>query len=55
MQSDKDVAVETYRDIIRNYCLKHQRRNNFPNLGINVAIIIEAKDKANFELEGSYD
>ena len=58
-QSDKYVAVETYRDIIRNYCirnycLKHQRSNNYPSLGINVAITIEEKtDKV--KLEGCYD
>ena len=51
-QSDKAVAVETYRDIIRNYCLKHQRSNNFPSLGINVAVTIEQRDKV--KLEGSY-
>jgi hypothetical protein len=54
-QSDKDVAVETYRDIIRNYCLKHQRSNNYPSLGINVAITIEEKHTDKVKLEGSYD
>ena len=53
-RTDKDVAVETYRDIIRNYCLKHQRSNNFPSLGINVAITIEEKQTAKVKLEGSY-
>ena len=53
-QSDKAVAVETYRDIIRNYCLKHQRSNNFPSLGINVAITIEEKHTDKVKLEGSY-
>ena len=53
-QSDKDVAVETYRDIIRNYCLKHQRSNNYPSLGINLAISIEEKHTAKVKLEGSY-
>ena len=54
-QSDKAVAVETYRDIIRNYCLKHQRSNNLPSLGINVAVTIEERDKDKVKLEGSYD
>ena len=53
-QSDKDIAVETYRDIIRNYCLKHQRSNNYPSLGINLAISIEEKHTAKVKLEGSY-
>ena len=53
-QSYKDIAVETYRDIIRNYCLKHQRSNSYPSLGINVAITIEEKHTAKVKLEGSY-
>ncbi len=53
-QSDKDTAVETYRDIIRNYCLKHQRSNNFSSLGLNVAITIEEKHTAKVKLAGSY-
>ena len=54
-RTDKDIAVETYRDIIRNYCLKHQRSNNYPSLGINVAITIEEKQTAKVKLEGCYD
>ena len=54
-QSDKDVAVEMYRDIIRNYCLKHQRGNSYPSLGINVAITIAEKHTDKVKLEGCYN
>ena len=30
-QSDKHTAVETYRSVIRDYVIKHQKANNHPN------------------------
>ena len=31
-QSDKHTAVETYRSVIRDYVIKHQKANNHPTL-----------------------
>ena len=53
-QQDKDVAVETYREIIRNYVFKHQREHKHPHLNINVSITIEQPGLDKVKLAGCY-
>ena len=53
-QQDKDVAVETYREIIRNYVFKHQRQHKHPHLNINVSITIEQPGLDKVKLAGCY-
>ena len=54
-QSDKDEAVKTYRSVIRDYVVKHQRENNHPNLNIEVSLTIEELNKDKAKLAGCYD
>ncbi|MDC0929642.1 hypothetical protein OAS03_02475 [Planktomarina temperata] len=54
-QSDKHTAVETYRSVIRDYVIKHQKANNHPNLNIEVSLTIEELNKDKAKLAGCYD
>ena len=54
-QSDKHTAVETYRSVIRDYVVKHQRANNHPILNIEVGLTIEELNKDKVKLTGCYD
>ncbi len=54
-QSDKDKAVETYRTVIRDYVVKHQKANNHPILNIEVGLTIEELNKDKVKLTGCYD
>ena len=54
-QSDKHTAVETYRSVIRDYVIKHQRANNHPTLNIEVSLTIEELNKDKVKLAGCYD
>jgi len=53
-QSDKNTAVETYREIIRNYVIKYQRENKYPHLNIKVSITIEQSGLDKVKLAGCY-
>ena len=54
-QSDKHTAVETYRSVIRDYVVKHQKANNHPNLDIEVSLTTEELNKDKVKLAGCYD
>jgi hypothetical protein len=54
-QSDKDKAVETYRSVIRDYVVKHQKANNHPILNIEVGLTIEELNKDKVKLTGCYN
>jgi len=54
-QSDKDKAVETYRTVIRDYVVKHQKANNHPSLNIEASLTIEELNKDKVKLTGCYD
>ena len=53
-QQDKDIAVETYRKIIRNYVIKHQREHKHPYLNIKVSLTIEQSGLDKVKLSGCY-
>jgi hypothetical protein len=53
-QSDKDEAVKTYRNVIRDYVVKHQKANNHPSLNIEVSLTIEKLNKDKVKLTGCY-
>lgn len=54
-QSDKDEAVKTYRSVIRDYFVKHQRANNHSLLNIEVGLTIEELNKDKVKMAGCYD
>ena len=54
-QSDKHTAVETYRSVIRDYVVKHQKANNHPILNIEVSLTIEELGMDKVKLAGCYD
>jgi hypothetical protein len=54
-QSDKHTAVETYRNVIRDYVVKHQKANNHSLLNIEVSLTIEELNKDKVQLAGCYD
>jgi hypothetical protein len=54
-QSDKYTAVETYRSVIRDYVVKHQKANNHPILNIEVGLTIEELNKDKVKLTGCYN
>ena len=54
-QSDKDEAVETYRSVIRDYVVKHQRANNHSLLNIEVGLTIEELSKDKVKMAGCYN
>ena len=39
--SCKDEAIDTYRDVIRNYVLKVQKKSGVPEVVTDVALIVE--------------
>jgi hypothetical protein len=53
-QSDKHTAVETYRSVIRDYVVKHQKANNHPSLNIEVSLTIEELNMDKVKLTGCY-
>jgi len=53
-QSDQDVAVKTYRSVIHDYALAHQKRNKLPELKLEACVSIEQSDKEDVVLEGRY-
>ena len=54
-QSDKDMAVETYRSVIRDYVVKHQKANSHPILNIEVSLTIEKLNKDKVKMAGCYN
>ena len=54
-QSDKHTAVETYRSVICDYVVKHQKANNYPIINIEVSLTIEALGMDKVKLAGCYD
>ncbi|MDA9892062.1 hypothetical protein N9D47_05535 [Planktomarina temperata] len=54
-QSDKHTAVKTYRSVIRDYVVKHQKANNHPILNIEVGLTIEELGMDKVKLAGCYD
>ena len=54
-QSDKHMAVETYRSVIRDYVVKHQKANNHPILNIDVGLTIEELGMDKVKMAGCYD
>ena len=54
-QSDKHTAVETYRSVIRDYVVRHQKANNHPILNIEVSLTIEELNKDKVKLAGFYE
>ena len=53
-RTDKAVAVETYRSVIREYVATHQRVNNHPHLNIEVSLTIEELGMDKVKLAGCY-
>ena len=53
-QSDRDVAVATYRKVIRDYVLKHQKEYKHPHVDIEVSLTIEELDLDKVKLSGRY-
>ena len=53
-QSDQDQAVETYRSVIRDYVLAHNRKENKTAVDILVPVSIEKADIGKVRLAGSY-
>tara|TARA_R110002153_G_scaffold114576_1_gene257398 strand:- start:1598 stop:3028 length:1431 start_codon:yes stop_codon:yes gene_type:complete len=51
---DRDLAVETYRQVIKNYVAKHQRENKHPHLNIEVSLTIEEAGMDKVKLPGCY-
>ena len=54
-QSDKHTAVETYRNVIRDYVVKHQKANNHSLLNIEVSLTIEELGIDKVKLAGCYE
>ena len=54
-QSDKHTGVETYRSVIRDYVVRHQKANNHPILNIEVSLTIEELNKDKVKLTGCYE
>jgi len=54
-QSDKHTGVETYRSVIRDYVVRHQKANNHPILNIEVSLTIEELNKDKVKLAGFYE
>ena len=53
-QSDRDVAVATYRQVIRDYVIKHQKEHKHPRVDIEVSLTIEELDLDKVTLSGRY-
>ena len=54
-KSDQTKAVETYRAIIREYVLTHNRLNNTEEINITVPVSIEDAGMVKVRLSGSYN
>ena len=52
--SCKDEAIDTYRDIIRNYVLKVQKKSGVPKVVTDVALSVEELGSDKVKLSGSY-
>ena len=52
--SCKDEAINTYRDIIRNYVLKVQKKSGVPKVVTDVALSFEELGSDKVKLSGSY-
>ena len=53
-QSDKHMEVETYRSVIRDYVVRHQKANSHPILNIEVSLTIEELNMDKVKLTGCY-
>ena len=53
-RQDKDLAVQTYRQVIRDYVAKHQREQKHPSLNIEVSVTIEEAETNKVRLSGCY-
>ena len=53
--SCKDEAINTYRDIIRNYVLKVQKQSGLPKVVKDVALSVEELGSGKVKLSGSYN
>jgi len=53
-KQDKDLAVQTYRQVIHDYVVKHQREQKHPSLNIEVSVTIEEADMDKDRLSGCY-
>jgi hypothetical protein len=53
--SCKDEAINTYRDIIRNYVLKVQKQSGLPKVVTDVALSVEELGSGKVKLSGSYN
>ena len=53
-KQDKDLAVQTYRQVIHDYVVKHQREQKHPSLNIEVSVTIEEADMDKDRLSGRY-
>ena len=54
-QSDKHTAVETYRSVIRDYVVRHQKANSHPILNIEVSLTIEELGMDKVKLAGCFE
>jgi hypothetical protein len=52
--SCKAEAIDTYRDIIRNYVLKVQKKSGVPEVVTDVALRVEELGSDKVKLSGSY-
>ena len=53
-KQDKNLAVQTYRQVIRDYVAKHQREQKHPSLNIEVSVTIEEAGMDKVRLSGCY-
>jgi hypothetical protein len=53
-QSDKDIAVKTYRRVIHDYVLAYQKRYKLPQLQLEVCVTIEQIGSDDVTLPGRY-
>lgn len=53
-KQDKNLAVQTYRQVIRDYVAKHQREKKHPSLNIEVSVTIEEAGMDKVKLPGRY-
>ena len=53
--SCKDEAIDTYRDVIRNYVLKVQKKSGVPEVVTDVALSVEELGLGKVKLSGSYN
>ena len=53
-KQDKNLAVQTYRQVIRDYVAKHQPEKKHPSLNIEVSVTIEEAGMDKVKLPGRY-